>query len=141
MKSIKEFENEFTWYTNLNHGYFSLSNLYIGHYGYEKLDETKGIVTNNNPAFRLHFITEGHLLFGINNKTYKLKKNCCFLVRPDINTNYQGICPPPRHIFGFRSAVRTLKDWFLQWVFRNPIRSFIYRINTKTRCVPHFTKI
>lgn len=99
MKSIKEFEKEFTWYTNLNHGYFSLGNLYIGHYGYEKIEETKGVVSNNNPAFRLHFITEGHLLFTVNGKTYKLKKNCCFLVRPDISTSYQGLLPPPAAYF------------------------------------------
>lgn len=72
--------------TNIPTNHIDLS---IGHYGFEHTNAHKAFVSGSSyPTYRLHFILKGQLTMFMNGQKTVLKKNHCFLLRPDIDTGY-----------------------------------------------------
>lgn len=61
-----------------------LSDISISHFGYEKTAIfKKSVDAKAYPAFRIHFVVDGVVELLYNGEKYKMKKNTCFIVRPD----------------------------------------------------------
>ncbi len=80
-----EFEKK-PWFTLTNSIFVPLTELSIGHCGYEiKTDES--YIVNTYPSFRLHYIVKGSMFFYIDGKEIFLPTHSCFLIRPDVNVS------------------------------------------------------
>lgn len=62
--------------------------LTIGHYGYEKSERDKRIISSVYPAYRLHFVVKGQVKLFYDGKEELLKKNSVFVLIPNTDVCY-----------------------------------------------------
>ena len=87
---ISEFESLKTQISATNNFTIPHVDLSIGHYGFEATTTDKLPVTGDGyPTYRLHYIIDGCITLRVGEKTYKLRKNHCFYLRPNIDISYQ----------------------------------------------------
>ena len=88
--TILEFESTQKQISSMNNFTIPHVDLSIGHYGFEVTNPNKSSITGESyPSYRLHYIINGSVTLTINSKKYKLRKNSCFYLRPDIDISYQ----------------------------------------------------
>jgi len=92
---INTFEKSEGQISQVNNFLIPHVDLSIGHYGYEKTTSEKEYITSEGyPTYRMHYIIDGIVTLHVNGKKYRLRKNHCFYLRPDVPIGYQ---PDPKN--------------------------------------------
>lgn len=96
------------------------ANINIGHYGFENSSATKDFVwAKDYPTFRLHYIIQGNLHLYVNGKYIPLKKEQCFLLRPDIDIGYKTDNHNPASYYWVSISGKNCKEMLSQLGFTN----------------------
>lgn len=100
--------------------------LIIGHYGFEKTKPDKPFVSSKDyPTYRLHFILDGSVTLFINDKSYLLKKNHCFILLPNSEIGYSTNPNNPATIYWVSFAGKNV-NYYLNLMDLNKNKPFSY---------------
>ena len=90
----------------------------VGHYGFENsLSDKEYISAKGYPTFRLHYIIRGNLNLFVNGKSVLLKKEQCFLLRPDMDIGYKTDEHTPASYYWVSVSGQNCKELFSQMGF------------------------
>ncbi len=115
---IAEFESKTGALTVTNNRVSENTEISIGHYGFENTPPNKGCVkAKDYPTFRLHYVIHGSLTLVVNGKTIPLKKEHCFLLRPDVDVQYKTNPNDPASFYWISVSGQKCKTYFSEMGF------------------------
>ena len=91
------------------------TDIIVGHYGFENSKPDKPLITSKDyPTFRLHFIIGGSLTLYVEGKPHPLKRDHCFVLRPDADTAYRTDIKDPASFYWVSVSGQKCKAYFAQ---------------------------
>lgn len=121
----EEFEKHTAQKTMINDFLFPHIDLSVGHYGFEQTVKDKDYVSNKGyPQHRLHFIVRGHLTLFVDGKKYKLRKNHCFCILPDVDMGFQTNPDSPAAFYWVTFSGQNVKAYLESMGFTEKRRYF-----------------
>ena len=134
--NITEFESLKRQISIINNFTIPHVDLSIGHYGFEATVTDKLPVTGDGyPTYRLHYIIDGYLTLRVGEKTYKLRKNQCFYLRPDMDISYQTDSVHPASFYWVSFTGQNVFYYLEKMGFSN--NCFFFSIPTKFQSKLH----
>ena len=112
-----EFERKTTSLTVMNNSSGNID-IGIGHYGYENTQPDKDFVgAKGYPTFRLHYIIRGSIQLFVDGKKTAVKKEHCFLLRPDKDIGYKTNPQNPASFYWVSVSGQKCREFFADMGF------------------------